>query len=63
VSADDEQPVRYFTRGTHRFEVYRSLTERGVSYVGYFNGQPSVAASERRLVAQMLLRRHFARRR
>lgn len=60
MSADDEQPVICFTRGSHRFEVYRSRSERGVSYVGCFNGQVSEAGKERHLVARMLMRRHLA---
>jgi hypothetical protein len=59
TNANDERPVVHFTRGPHRFEVYRSRSERGVSYVGYFDGRPSVTTSERHVIARMLLRKYM----
>lgn len=57
----DDCPIVHFTRGQHRFEIYRSRSERGVRYVGYFDGHLSVTAAETHLVTKMLLLRHAAR--
>jgi hypothetical protein len=56
-----ERPVVHFTRGSHRFEIYRNRLGSSVSYVGYFDGHPSVTASEKHLAVRMLLRKYYVR--
>ena len=50
-----------FTRGGHRFDVYRTQSGRRVSYLGMHNGRLSVVAKEHHIATQMLLRRHATR--
>jgi hypothetical protein len=53
-----QKPIVHFSRGIHRFEVFQHLLGREVSYIGYIDGKPSVAAHERHVVTRMLLNRH-----
>jgi hypothetical protein len=48
----------HFTRGSHRFEVCPSRSDQGVTYVGFYDGLPSVVARESHVATRMLLRRH-----
>jgi hypothetical protein len=51
----------HFTRGAHRFEIFQTPSRRGLRYLGYFDGQFSVAARDGHTAARMLLRRHVPR--
>ena len=54
-----EKPdILLFTRGSHRFEIHRWDTDGQVGYVGFYDGQISVVARERHVVAKLLLLRH-----
>ena len=60
-----------FMLGGHRFEIRRWLAEGGngigdgclKSYVGLYDGYISVSATEPHVAVQMLLRRHFRKKR
>jgi prepilin-type processing-associated H-X9-DG protein len=46
-------PAIHFTRGSHRFEVYRTHSNRRVSNIGFYDGRPSVVA-EGHIATRML---------
>ena len=53
-----ERPTVHFMRGSHRFEVHPTRSDWGVSYIGFYDGRPSVVAREKHLVTRMLLQRY-----
>lgn len=56
--APQERPRIHFTRGPHRFEIFQRSSPDGVCYLGFYDGQLSIAAGDRHAVTQMMLRRH-----
>jgi len=59
-SFEPGHPAVHFMRGSHRFEIHPTRSDWGVSYIGFYDGRASVAAHEKYLVVQMLLRKHIS---
>jgi hypothetical protein len=55
--------IMLFRKAEHVFEVFQQSTDRGDSYLGFYDGRISVVAGRRELVAKMLLARHVRVRR
>jgi len=57
VKASAQRSVVHFRRGEHRFGVRRNENARS-GYIGFCDGQQSVAATERHIVVRLLLQHH-----